>query len=179
MRPNEAYIGQPVRSLQAMLRVISKYNSRIPPVVPDGIYGPTTMQAVAAFQRNNQIPATGITDQYTWDKIYDAYEIALIEIEDAEPIEVLIERNQVFRIGDSSPYIYLVQSILTQLSKDHPTIQQPPHTGVLDSETSDALREFQKLAGIKTSGELDKNTWNNLSKHFTLNAHHNTAKGVT
>lgn len=179
MRPNEVFIGQPVRSLQTMLRVIAKYNNTIPLIVPDGIYGPTTMQAVTAFQRSNQIPATGITDQYTWDRINDAYEIALIEVEDAEPIEVLIERNQVFRIGDSSPYIYLVQSILTQLSKDHPTINMTPHTGVLDNETSDSLREFQILAGLAPSGELDKKTWNYLSKHFTLNAHHNTAHGIT
>lgn len=173
MRPNEVFIGQPVRSLQTMLRVIGKYNNTIPVVIPDGIYGPTTMQAVTAFQRNNQIPATGITDQRTWDRIYEAYELALIDVDEAEPIEILLESNQIFRIGDSSPYIYLVQSILTQLSKDHPTITPTPHTGVLDRETSDSLRAFQLLAGISPSGELDKKTWKHLSKHFTLNAHHN------
>lgn len=175
MRPEDVFIGQPVRSLQTMLRVISKHNNAIPMIIPDGIYGPTTMQAVTAFQRNNQIPATGITDQYTWEKIYDAYEIALIEAAEATPIEILIERDQVFRLNDSSPYIYLVQSILTQLSKDHPTINAPFHTGILDNETSNALREFQILAGLSPSGELDKETWNHLSKHFTLNVHHNTA----
>ena len=47
MRPPESFIEQPVRSLQTMLRVIAEDDDRFPTVVPDGIYGPTTMQAVS------------------------------------------------------------------------------------------------------------------------------------
>lgn len=176
MRPNEVFIGQPVRSLQTMLRVISKANKTIPMIIPDGIYGPTTMQAVSAFQRSNQLPVTGVVNQVTWDTIYDEYEIALVDVAEAESIEILLERNQVFRIGDSSPYIYLAQSILTQLSKDHPTINKPPHNGVLDQETSDAIREFQQLSALTPTGTLDKTTWKHLALHFTLNAHHNNGR---
>ena len=170
MRPGESFVEQPVRSLQTMLRVISEDDFRIPTVVPDGIYGPTTMNAVSVFQRLNGLSVTGITDQTTWDSIVKAYEPAFIRVGKAEPIEIIIEPGEVFRIGESNAYIYLLQSMLTVLSLDNPSISQPDHNGVLDDPTSEALAAFQFLAGLPTTGELDKITWKNLVNHFTLSA---------
>lgn len=173
MRPDSSFIAQPIRSLQTMLRVLSEDNRRYPSVIPDGIYGPSTMQAVATFQRQNGIPATGVTDQITWDAISEAYKDARIRVEKAEAIEILIDPDEIYRLGDSNPYIYLAQSILTQLSLDNSSIIAPGHTGVLDSNTAAALTAFQKLADLEETGQLDRITWKNLSRQFTLSAHHN------
>lgn len=175
MRPPESFIEQPVRSLQTMLRVIAEDDRRLPTVVPDGIYGPSTMNAVTAFQRREGIPVTGIVDQATWELIVTAYEPAEIRVGKAQPIEIIMDPGQVFRIGDSSPYIYLLQSMLTQLSQDHTTIVPPGHSGVMDEDTSNALAAFQRLAGLTVTGELDKITWKHVALQFSLNAHHNTA----
>lgn len=175
MRPPESFIEQPIRDLQTMLRVLSEDDRSLPTVVPDGIYGPTTMHAVSAFQRREGIPATGIVDQVTWDQVVSAYEPALIRVGKAQPIEVILDPGQVFRFGDSSPYIYLLQSMLTQLSGDHPTINPPGHSGMMDEDTVRSLRAFQKLSDLSETGEFDKITWKNLVHQFTLNAHHNTA----
>lgn len=173
MRPAENFIGQPVRSLQTMLRVISRNDGRLPIIIPDGIYGATTMQAVSAFQRQEGLPVTGVADQETWDRIYERYDLAVVQTDQAEPIEILLEPGQIIRAGESSPYIYLVQSILAQLSQDHPSIARPPHTGVMDEETVTSLIAFQELTDLEPTGELDRLTWKYLSRHFTLNAHHN------
>jgi len=170
MRPGESFIGQPIRSLQTMLRVIAEDDSRLPTLVPDGIYGATTMQAVSAFQRQYGLPVTGITDQATWEQIVAVYEPAIIRIGPAEPIEIIMEPGEVFRLGDSNAYIYLLQSILIQLSNDNPTIVPPDHNGVLDDPTSQALSAFQLLSGLPPTGELDKITWKYLAKQFTLSA---------
>lgn len=172
MRPNESFVAQPVRSLQTMLRVISEDDNSYPTVLPDGIYGPSTMNAVAAFQRKNDLPVTGVADQDTWDKIVFNYEPALVRIEKAEPIEIIMDPGEVFRLGDSNPYIYLLQAILTQLSNDHPTIDPPGNSGTLDNATSRSISQFQSLTDLEQTGELDKNTWKHLSKQFSLNAHH-------
>ncbi len=170
MRPGESFVEQPIRSLQTMLRVIAEDDPRLPTVVPDGIYGPTTMQAVTAFQRLYGLPVTGITDQATWERIVEVYEPALIRIDKAEPIEIIMEPGQIFRIGDSNAYIYLLQSLLIQLSGENPTISPPEHNGVFDDPTSQALAAFQFLAGLPATGELDKITWKYLVKQFTLSA---------
>ena len=170
MKPAESFIEQPIRSLQTMLRTIAEDDPRLPTVIPDGIYGPTTMNSITAFQRIYELPITGITDQNTWDKIVEVYEDAFVRIGPAEPIEIIFEPGEIFRIGDSNAYIYLLQSILVQLSKDNPSIAPPYHNGVFDNTTSEALAAFQLLAGLPPTGELDRITWKYLSKQFSLSA---------
>lgn len=171
MRPPESFIAQPVRSLQTMLRVIAEDDARYPTVVPDGIFGPSTMHAVTAFQRQNGLPITGIADQSTWEAIVSVYEPALIRIGKAEPIEIIINPGQVYRLGDAHPNIFLTQSILAQMSQNNPAIQTPELTGILDLPTSDALSVFQAISGLPATGELDRITWKNLAKQFTLQSH--------
>ena len=172
MKPAESFIEQPIRSLQTMLRVIAEDDGISPKIVPDGIYGQETINAVNVFQRKNGIPITGITDQNTWEAIVREYENARIRIDKAEPIEIIMDPGQVFHRGDSSPYIYLLQSILTQLSIDAPSIQRPEHNGILDDITYLSLMEFQRLSDLPETGELDKVTWKHIVKQFALSAHH-------
>ena len=47
MRKPESFIGQPIRSLQTMLRVIAADENRSISVIPDGIYGQDTLSEVA------------------------------------------------------------------------------------------------------------------------------------
>ena len=176
MRPKESFIEQPVRSLQTMLRVLAEEDRRLPGIVPDGIYGPTTMNAVSAFQRQQGLPSTGIADQRTWETIVAQYEPALIRIDKAQPIEVIIDPGEVFRRGDKNPYIYLLQAMLSQLSDDHPNISHPGNNGTLTEQTANSLADFQQIAGLPVTGELDKITWKHLVHQFTLNAHHNKTK---
>ena len=171
MRPAESFVGQPIRSLQTMLRVLSEDDPSLPAVVPDGIYGSNTMNAVSAFQRRNGLTVTGVTDQATWDQIYNAYEEAFIRIHKAEPIEIIMDPGKVFRRGEFSPYLYLMQSMLLYLSAFH-DISEPSHNGTLDDPTAQALAGFQVLAGLPPTGELDKKTWKYLVKQFTLNVNH-------
>lgn len=172
MRPPESFVGQPVRSLQTMLRVLAEDDNRLPTVVPDGIYGPTTMNAVTAFQRSYGLPVTGIANQETWELIVRYYESALVRIGKAQPIEIIMDPGQEFPPGSSSPYIYLAQGMLTQLSNDHPTIDPTDLSGIMDEITVASLTAFQQLADLPNTGILDKITWKHLVLHFTSNAHH-------
>lgn len=171
MRPDSSFIEQPVRSLQTMLRVIALDDDRYQNLIPDGIYGPDTINAVTAFQRQNDLPITGIADQNTWDAIVAVYEPALVRVGKAEKIEILLEPGIVFTLGDNDPHIYLIQAMLAQLADDHIQIPHPAHTGTLDHETVRSLRAFQRFAGLPDTGDADRNTWKNLSKQYTLSAH--------
>lgn len=174
MRPGESFVRQPIRSLQTMLRVLAEDDTSLPTVIPDGIYGPTTMQAVTTFQRKYGLPVNGVVNQETWEEIVKIYENALIRVGKAQPIEIILDPGQVFRKGDRSPYIYLLQAMLTQLSNDHPVIEQPGFSGIIDEPTFLSIRGFQKLSGLEETGEFDRITWKNLVLQFTLNANHNS-----
>lgn len=168
MRPLESFVGQPIRSLQTMLRVIAENDPRHETIVPDGIYGPETISAVSAFQRLHGLRVTGITDQPTWEAIVAQYHPALINIDEAQPVEVILNPNQIIRRGERHPVIYLTQGILAVLSEVHQSIASPGMNGILDGATSDALSSFQQLHNLPMTGELDKQTWRLLALQFPL-----------
>ena len=170
MRPNESFIGQPIRSLQTMLRVIAEQDNRYSSVVPDGIYGNDTRNAVSTFQRRHGLPVTGVTDQDTWEAIVRVYDPALIQVAEAEPLYVVLNPNQVIRRGERHPHLYLVQGMLAVLSDVYESVAQPSHSGILDDPTADAIASFQYLSSLPMTGNLDKNTWKHLALHYPLAA---------
>ena len=169
MRPEETFVGQPVRSLQQMLRTLHEYDDRHTDIIPDGIYGQKTIRAVTAFQRLHGLRATGVTDQDTWEAVVREYDRALIDVDHAQPVEIILNTNEVLRRGDRSPYVSIAQAMLLVLSQVYGT-GTPSQSGMLDEATADALASFQALNGLPMTGELDKITWKHLALHFPLAA---------
>lgn len=173
MRPEETFIAQPVRSLQQMLRVIHASDDRYVRLIPDGIYGRKTIEAVSVFQRLHGLPVTGVTNQATWEAIAAAYEPALIQVDHAQPVEIILNTGQRLRRGDESPYLYVAQSMLLVLAQQYGSVTEPSHSGILDEATAQSLAAFQALTGLPQTGELDKVTWKHLALHFPLAANKN------
>lgn len=168
MRPPESFIGQPIRSLQTMLRVISESDPRYPTVIPDGIYGQETINAVSNFQRRKGLKITGVADQNTWEAIVDEYDTAIVLVDAAYPLEIVLNPNQIIRKGESHPNVYLVQAILTVLSQTYPGIPQPSMSGTMDIPTSNSLSAFQEFTLLPATGELDKITWKHLALQYPM-----------
>lgn len=177
MRPGESFVSQPIRSLQTMLRTLAEHDDRYQTVVPDGVYSSQTMQAVAQFQRNHGLPVTGVTDQATWEEIAARHEPALVFVDQAQPVEIILNPNEVLVFGDSSPYLYVAQALLLVLSQVYGSVGTPSMSGSLDAATADSLSSFQALIGLPITGNLDKLTWKHLALHFPLAA--NLGKGQT
>ena len=170
MRPPESFIGQPIRSLQTMLRVIAENDPNHIPIVPDGIYGPETVRAISVFQRNHGLPITGVTDQTTWEAVVALYETAIIEQDAAHALEIILNPGQIIRKGERNSHLYLVQGMLQTLSEVYKSIDAPSQSGILDDATADAIASFQFLSGIPATGNLDKHTWKHLVLQYPLAA---------
>lgn len=168
MRPPESFIAQPIRSLQTMLRVIGEDAGYTYTVVPDGIYGSSTMEAVSRFQREHGLPVTGVTDQPTWEAIVAEYNPALVRIGAAQPLQLILNPNQVLRRGEEHPYLFLIQSMLLALSEIYGSVPAPQITGVLDLPTGEAVAAFQYLSDLPQTGEVDKMTWKHLALQYPL-----------
>ena len=65
--------GEDVRALQQYLDVISDTYNEIVPVVPDGVFGVATENAVRAYQRVFGIEQTGIVGSVSWNSILGTY----------------------------------------------------------------------------------------------------------
>ena len=170
MRPPESFVGQPIRSLQTMLRVIAENDPSHVRIIPDGIYGPETVWAISVFQRKHGLPVTGVTDQPTWEAVVAVYEPALIEQDSAYPLDIILNPGQVIRKGERSPHLYLVQAMLLVLSQVYKSVGEPSQTGILDEPTADSLASFQGLSGLPMTGNLDKHTWKHLVLQYPLAA---------
>ena len=168
MRPVESFIGQPVRSLQTMLRVIGQDAGRQLTVVPDGFYGQQTQSEVTRFQRERGIPVTGVADQLTWERIAAEYPDALARVGPAEPVRVILNPGKVFRRGEKSHYILLAQAMLLALSDIYGSLSAPQLSGIYDEITANAVSSFQSLSALPQTGELDKVTWKHLALHYPL-----------
>ena len=56
-----------------MLNILSEFIPEVPEVTVDGIYGPKTEEAVRAAQGWLELPQNGVTDDKTWEEIYDQF----------------------------------------------------------------------------------------------------------
>ena len=65
--------GDKVRQMQQQLARISKSYPAIPTIQPDGVYGPSTREAVEVFQSVFGLPVTGVVDYNTWYEISAIY----------------------------------------------------------------------------------------------------------
>lgn len=170
MKPAESFVDQPIRSLQTMLRTIAAIEPGQRSVIPDGIYGSQTADAVRSFQRRQGLNPTGVVDQATHERIVQEYERAYLEARKAQPVQITLDPGQVLRRGERNNHLYLVQSMLTVLHLLDPRIPAPPHTGVLDPATAESVAAFQTAAGLPPTGEIDKRTWRDLALYYALAA---------
>lgn len=170
MKPAESFVDQPIRSIQTMLRTIASIKPNQMSVIPDGINGPQTTAAVRSFQRRQGLNPTGVADQLTHERLVQEYERSSVETKKAHPVQINLDPGKVLHRGEGNPHLYLVQSMLTVLNMLEPRIPAPPHTGILDAQTSESLAVYQTLAGLPPTGELDKHTWKNLTLHYALTA---------
>ena len=87
-------------------------------------------------------------------------------IDEAEPLAIILEPNEVIRRGQRHPNIYVVQAILAVLEEAYQSIGPVDHTGILDEPTYLALSNFQNISGLPRTGQLDKRTWKALALHY-------------
>ena len=165
MKPGESFVGQPIRSLQTMLRTIAQVDPNQISVIPDGVYSSQTTDAVRSFQENNGISPTGNVDQNTWERIVEAYRPAQIETDPAQPIYINLNPGQSFQRGDRHHHLTLVQAMLALMAQVYTNFPAVVLSGIFDEATESAIRFLQTLSGLPITGILDKQTWKHLVLH--------------
>lgn len=159
-------IGQPVRSLQTMLRELSFHYDFLPRLTPDGIFGESTLEAVMLFQREFFPPVTGRVNQATWDAIAALYLQAVSRR--VRSLRGYPGGGYTVDPGQDSVHLYLVQSMFRALARLLDGVEAAPVTGVNDPATQRNIRWVQRLNGRPETGILDQDSWNTISRLYTL-----------
>lgn len=161
-------LNAPVTSLQQMLRTISFVTEGYPSLIPDGIYGASTEEAVRTFQRNFNLPVTGRVDYTTFLAIVEVYDDA---IEQLNILNGPIQRFPIslsIRPGQSHPVVFVVQGMLGALHETYPEIKKPVLTGTIDAVTADDIRLIQTLSGIPVTGAINSQTYQRIMQLYRI-----------
>ena len=155
-----------VHEIQGYLRRIAFERDDIPLIVPDGIYGPETTDAVRAFQRAFGLEQTGVVDRRTWDAIVAEYTAIIRKRTPPRPISPFPSRDTVVQPGDEGDVVYIVQIMLDSISDYFSDLRRVPVSGTFDKQTENAVRDLQLRANMPVTGRVDKETWNMLAHTY-------------
>ena len=137
--------GDRVRQLQYMLAVVGQFVQEVPSISVDGIFGPNTRDAVAAFQGYEGFAVTGEADDRTWDALYDLYS----GIDDR-----VLQNRSLFPQDDAGA---------TTVANARNRLAALGYTG---SNLQQALRAFQKANGLAVTGRLTDDTAKAITRQY-------------
>ena len=127
--------------------------------VADGVFGAETRDALTAYQKNNNLTADGTTNAATWRKLNGSSRAS-----SASPTAAP-SKTATMHEGDSGENVYVLQARLFELGY---------YTGRIDgrygSETTDAVRAFQRANGLAADGIAGKGTQSQLNSSHAIPA---------
>ena len=120
--------------------------------VADGVYGPETQEAVAAYQRNNNLEADGVAGLSTLRKLSGSSRAATGASATNPPSGTVTLRE-----GDTGENVYALQLRLFELGYYSGRID-----GRFGAETTEAVKAFQRANGLTADGIAGSGTQSRL-----------------
>ena len=175
----ESYPGTPLRVgsrgpdvtvVQTSLNRISQNYPAIPKINPvDGIFGPQTEAAVKAFQQIFSLDPDGIVGRATWYQIVRVY-VAVLKLaellSEGQEFFFIQEYPEFLSLGDTGVLVEQLQYMLSVLSSFLPQVPDPGMSGIFDNATLNAVRGFQRYAGLPVTGSVGEATWDAIFEQF-------------
>ena len=149
--------GSAVEQLQFWLNTLAQYESSIPSLTVDGVYGTGTANTVRAFQRKYGLTVDGVVGRDTWTELYDQFRS--IQSDNGTPNAY---PGTALRQGSSGQNVRLVQFWLKIARTVYSSLNNITVDGIFGSSTAAAVRRFQTYFGLTSDGVVGRTTWNKL-----------------
>ena len=161
---DKEYISQ----LQNYLYYISLKDVAIPRIVPDGIYGKQTRNAVSAFQKAHGLKITGDADIKTWEAIKADYDMIMQGCEAPDKLSVFPGGRYTVHLNEKSDTVSFIQLVLICLNAEYRFDGEINVTGIYNENDAAAVKKLQKIHGLKQTGAVDCVTWNCMATDFGM-----------
>ena len=149
--------GSAVEQVQFWLNTLAQYDSAIPSVTVDGVYGTGTANAVRACQRRYGLTVDGVVGRETWNAIYN--EFRSIQSDNGTPNAY---PGTALREGASGQNVRLVQFWLKIAHTVYSRLNDLTVDGRFGAATTAAVKRFQTYFGLTSDGVVGRTTWNKL-----------------
>ncbi|MCL1823037.1 MAG: peptidoglycan-binding protein [Oscillospiraceae bacterium] len=159
--------GEDVRRIQNDLNRI-RVNYPLIPIIPNpnGNFTPETQNAVMTFQKIFNLPANGVVNQATWNKISSIFNaVSRLGELDSEGIRYTIGMNPpdvVLSQGSRGGDVLELQHILNMVSVFYASVPPVIMDSVFGEQDKNAVIEFQKTFNLPQTGIVNAGTWNML-----------------
>ena len=157
-----------MRELQKYLYFISLRDPDIPKVVPDGIYGSLTREAVTEFQKKAGLPVTGIVDMITWDAIVKEYNELSASSVTPDPLNIFPSGAYTVSVGEKSDTVSVIQILLRCLNGEYSFKVVITVTGIYSDRDARAVKVIQQIHGLPQTGSVDVRTWNAIASDYSI-----------
>jgi peptidoglycan hydrolase-like protein with peptidoglycan-binding domain len=149
-----------VRQVQASLAKLNLYSGPV-----DGLTGPQTGQAIAAYQKSVDLPASGHIDGFLLKRlgILDGTAPANIPAPAPRP-EIDAATTQSVSPDADKARIIKIQAGLKAFGNDGIELD-----GMLGPKTTAGIREFQSLFGLPVNGQPDAETYSKMQQVGLIN----------
>jgi peptidoglycan hydrolase-like protein with peptidoglycan-binding domain len=159
--------GEEVRRIQNDLNRIRANYPLIPMIRnPNGTFGSETQSAVMTFQRVFNLPATGIVNQATWNRISAIFTaVSRLSELNGEGIRYTIGQtppNVTLSMGSKGHDVLEMQFIMNIVSAFFPSVPGVIKDGTFGESDRRAVLEFQKTFNLPETGSVGPLTWNRL-----------------
>ncbi len=153
--------GVEVRTLQYYLAILGYFNSDLPVIAVDGIFGQETYDAVLTFQKQYGLPIDGIVGRSTWNALQNAYDGVLATLPPKfKNYEKLIYPGYFITTGASGNVVRQLQNFLRVIGQNNSSVPVITVDGQYGNSTKAAVQAVQRLNGLEPSGQVGPVTWN-------------------
>lgn len=157
-----------VALLQFYLNYLSAYYDTIPSLVPDGIFGEATRDAVYAAQAAFGLPVDGVVGEATWNAIVDAYYgiVRRIPVRYTEGNTIPFG-GETLHQGSESEAVGVMQYYLDYIAEKLSEIPPVPPTGYFGPRTEASVKALQEMLGLPVSGTVNAITWKAITELYS------------
>ena len=150
--------GSEVEQMQFWLSTLAQYESSIPSVTVDGVYGSGTAAAVRAFQRLYGLTVDGIVGRTTWDSLYGKAS-ALRSSGPVVTLKRLPYPGKPLTVGSEGSAVLYYNILLQRIAYYFDRVERPPLSDRYTDETAASTRSAQALLDLPETGIADAETW--------------------
>ncbi|MBR2461415.1 MAG: peptidoglycan-binding protein, partial [Clostridia bacterium] len=152
--------GEYISLLQYLLSYIGLYESSLPSIAIDGIFGPRTRAAVEAAQELFGLPVTGSVDIATYTAIYDAYRGIITSLPDSAFVGIARPYPGFQQVlGSEGEDVAALQSYLNVISEVYTSVPSVTEDGIYGPATAGAVSAIQRELGLPVTGTVNAETW--------------------
>ena len=159
--------GGTVRAVQYTLALVAYFLDEVPSPPISGEFDAQTEEAVIAFQKASGLEPDGIVGEKTWNALIKDYRTFVASL----PASAFEKRARPFpgvilKLGASGGDVRDLQTYLDRIAQSIPEIPRVTPDGVYGPQTADAVRAFQRFAGIGESGNTNEVTWFRIGETY-------------